>query len=66
MLLASLLAVALRFGLFALIVAFLALNFAADAPLTLDATKLYAGPAWFLMTVIACLGAVGVWMARAG
>ena len=65
-LLASLLAVALRFGLFALVVAFLVLDLAGDAPLTLDATKLYAGPAWFLMAVIAGLGAVGVWMARAG
>jgi hypothetical protein len=65
-LLASLLAVALRFGLFALIVAFLVLNLAGDAPLTLDGAKLYAGPAWFLMAGIAALGAVGIWMARAG
>ncbi|HYN09082.1 MAG TPA: serine/threonine-protein kinase [Vicinamibacterales bacterium] len=65
-LVACLLVVGLRFGLFALIVTFLVLNFAADAPLTLDATRLYAGPAWFFMALIASLGIVGVWMARAG
>ena len=35
--------VALRFGLFALIVAFLVLNFAGDAPLTLDAAQALRG-----------------------
>ncbi len=62
----SFLVVGLRFGLFALIVAFFVLNMAADAPLTLDAGKLYAGPAWFYLALIATIAFVGVWMARAG
>ena len=66
LLIGSLLYVALRFGLFAVIVAFLVLNLAADAPLTLDNSKIYAGAAWFYMAVIALLGLVGAWMARAG
>jgi len=66
LLIGSLLYVALRFGLFAVIVAFLVLNFAADAPLTLDSSKIYAGAAWFYMAVIASLGLAGAWMARAG
>jgi protein kinase-like protein/zinc ribbon protein len=66
LLLGSLLFVALRFGLFAVIVAFLVLNLAADAPLTLDSSKLYAGAAWFYLAVIASLGLAGAWMARAG
>jgi hypothetical protein len=45
------------------IVAFLVLNFAADAPLTLDSSKIYAGAAWFY---IASLALAGAWMARAG
>ncbi|HEY7475181.1 MAG TPA: serine/threonine-protein kinase [Vicinamibacterales bacterium] len=65
LLVACLLVVALRFGLFALIVAFLVLNLAGDAPLTLDSTRIYAGPAWFYMALIASLGIVGAWMARA-
>jgi hypothetical protein len=65
-LVASLLLVAVRFGLFALIVTFLVLNFAGDAPLTLNPDKLYAGPVWVLMAVLAGFGVVGVWMARAG
>ena len=51
---------------FAVIVAFLVLNLAADAPLTLDGSKLYAGPVWFIMAVIAGFVLVGAWMARAG
>jgi predicted Ser/Thr protein kinase len=66
LLVGCLLVVALRFGLFALIVTFLVLNFAGDAPLTLDAARIYSGPAWFFMALIASLGIVGVWMARAG
>ena len=65
-LVASLLLVAVRFGLFALIVTFLVLNFAGDAPMTLNPDKLYAGPVWFLMALIAGFGVVGVWMSRAG
>jgi serine/threonine-protein kinase len=64
--LGSFLLVALRFGLFALVVAFLIMQFAGENPLTLDSTKLYAGPAWFFMAVIAALGILGIWMARAG
>jgi hypothetical protein len=41
------------------------LNLAGDAPLTLDSTRIYAGPAWFYMALIASLGIVGAWMARA-
>ena len=58
--------IALRFGLFALTVAFLIGNFAGDAPLTLDGAKLYAGPGWFVMAVIVSIGALGFWMARQG
>jgi Protein kinase domain len=58
--------VALRFGLFALIVAFLVLFLAGNAPLTLDSTRIYAGAAWFFTAVIASLGIAGMWMARAG
>jgi hypothetical protein len=64
--LGSLLLVALRFGVFALVVAFLVMHLAAEMPLTLDGTKPYAGPAWFFMAVIASLGILGIWMARAG
>ncbi|MGE5837532.1 MAG: hypothetical protein ACM4AI_23870 [Acidobacteriota bacterium] len=49
-----------------MIVAFLVLNLAADAPLTLESSKIYAGAAWFYMAVIAALGLAGAWMARAG
>jgi serine/threonine-protein kinase len=64
--LGSLLLVALRFGVFALVVAFLVMHLAAEMPLTLDGTKPYAGPAWFFMAVIASLGILGIWLARAG
>jgi hypothetical protein len=64
--LSCMLLVALRFGLFALIVAFLVLHLAGDAPMTLDSSRIYAGSAWFFMAVIASLGIVGIWMARAG
>jgi eukaryotic-like serine/threonine-protein kinase len=65
-LLGCMLLVALRFGLFALIVAFLVLDLGGNAPLTLDSSRIYAGGAWFFMAVIAALGIVGIWMARAG
>jgi hypothetical protein len=39
---------------------------AADAPLTLDSSKIYAGAAWFYTAAIASLGLLGAWMARAG
>jgi hypothetical protein len=65
-LLGCLLLVALRFGLFALIVAFLVLDLGGNAPLTLDSSRIYAGGAWFFAAVIAALGIIGIWMARAG
>ena len=65
-LLCCMLLVALRFGLFALIVAFLVLDLGGNAPLTLDNSRIYAGAAWFFTAVIASLGVAGIWMARAG
>jgi hypothetical protein len=65
-LLGCMLLVALRFGLFALIVAFLVLFLAGNAPLTLDSSRIYAGASWFFMAVTASLGIAGIWMARAG
>ncbi|HEX7780347.1 MAG TPA: serine/threonine-protein kinase, partial [Vicinamibacterales bacterium] len=65
-LLGCMLLVALRFGLFALIVAFLVLDLGGNAPLTLDSSRIYAGVAWFFTAVIASLAIVGIWMARAG
>jgi serine/threonine-protein kinase len=62
----ALVGVVLRFGLFALIVAFLAMEMAGSAPLTLDSSKLYAGPAWFIGVVILALIAAGYWMATRG
>jgi hypothetical protein len=38
---------------------FLVSNMAADAPLTLDSSKIYAGAAWFYMAAIASLGLLG-------
>ena len=65
-LIGCMLLVALRFGLFALIVAFFVLFLASDAPLTLDSSRIYAGSGVFFMAVIASLGIAGIWMARAG
>ena len=65
-LISCMLLVALRFGLFALIVAFFVLFLASDAPLTLDSSRIYAGSGVFFMAVIASLGIAGIWMARAG
>ena len=62
-LLLCLIGVTLRFGLVALIVAFFMINTAGSAPLTLDASKLYAGPVWFIGVVVLALCAAGYWMA---
>ena len=51
--------VALRFGLVALIVAFFMIGAAGSAPLTLDSSKLYAGPVWFIGVVVLAFCAAG-------
>jgi serine/threonine-protein kinase len=63
LLILALVGVALRFGLFALITAFLVMQLASSAPLTLDPSKLYAGPAWLIGAAMLALSAVGYWMA---
>jgi serine/threonine-protein kinase len=63
LLIVGLVGVTLRFGLFALIAAFFAMQVASEVPLTLDASKLYAGPAWFAGVVILALCATGHWLA---
>ena len=41
------------------------INTAGSAPLTLDASKLYAGPVWFIGVVVLALCAAGYSMATA-
>src|SRR6185295_12235489 len=65
-LLASLVAIVLRFGLFATVVTFWALELAGDQLMTLDSTKLYAGPALLTTLTLAGVALLGFWLARAG
>jgi hypothetical protein len=66
LLIIALLTVAFRFGLFALVWAFLIVNLTGDIGLTLDGSKPYAGVAWFVAAVVFACATLGVWMARAG
>ena len=65
-LLAVLPIVAFRFGLLALMCAFLVDGLVGQIALTLDPSKPYAGAGWLVASLILALSAVGVWLARAG
>ena len=58
-LLAALIGVALRLGLFAMTVTFFVLDLAGDMPLTLDPSKAYAGPVFLVMAIVLGLGVIG-------
>jgi hypothetical protein len=57
--LAALIGVALRFGLFAVAVTFLVLDLAGDMPLTLDPGKSYSGPVFLVMAIVLGVGIIG-------
>jgi serine/threonine-protein kinase len=57
--LAAIIGVALRFGLFAVAVTFLVLDLAGDMPLTLDPAKSYAGPVFLVMAIVLGIGVIG-------
>jgi predicted Ser/Thr protein kinase len=60
------LVVLLRFGLLATVVMYTVTTVAQRAPLTLQSTSLYAGPAWVILGVIFAIALAGFWMARRG
>jgi serine/threonine-protein kinase len=63
----ALIVVALRLGLFAVAVTFFVLELAGDMPLTLDASKAYAGPVFLVMALVFGLGVIGArWAAGRG
>jgi hypothetical protein len=63
---AGLLYVALRFGLFALVLTLLTYGLTTETGLTLDLSKPYAADVWFVASTFLALAAIGVWLARAG
>jgi len=65
-LMTSLIGIVLRFGLFATVATFWAVELAGDQTMTLDSTKLYAGPALLTTLVLAGVAILGFWLARAG
>jgi hypothetical protein len=56
--------VLLRYGLFAMVVAFTIQSLTLTTPLTLRSASLYAGPAWLMLGLVFAVAAVGLWLAR--
>lgn len=61
---AGLFYVALRFGLFALVLTLLTYGLTTEIGLTLDLSKPYVADVWFVAGTFLALAAIGVWLAR--
>jgi eukaryotic-like serine/threonine-protein kinase len=62
----TVLLVMLKVGLFTALVAYTVETLMLRIPLTLEGSRLYAGPAWLMLAAIAAVAAIAFWLARAG